>query len=745
MSRKNRNKRAGRETRAADGSPASRAGAATLGAQGPAGKGRPSAFQLEVELLEDLHSGAGVGNGIIDRLHARDHTGVPVVPRSQVRGFWKKQAALLIAMRRMEIEVEKALLGGSTQGCLVAPELKAQGTRTLTWDAVARQTGSRVPAEDTLRRTEYVPAGIKLSGVGYLDSPVLGLRDALERIIRATNHLGAEGTRGSGLLRVTSLKWSKPASSGPYGPPEAWPDASAVRLRLLLKALMPVCIPTTGSPGNIIPSESFIPGRTLLGALAGWAVRQGRRPDPLLDHRVLVGPAYPLPRGWSESESGALDAFELIPTPLSLYAAKPSVRPFTSWPGWAERGGEGAAVREMLDHPQDADPSTDAASADPTRYKRPRPDAYLFRARTGAWVQYLSPTVLQMRNRRASTIEDIPDEETKLFSQTQIPANTCFVADLEGPRESVAELCTVLGGLLPTGGSGPQGQSGSAWGLLRVGRGGALVEVAGWTVSAAPGFSVGDGGGAGERLRVTLTSDLVARSRRTLGFYPELSAEVLLESLDLDPGMARELRQRRFSESERHQGFNASSGLPTAPRLVIRRGSVLQLEGQAVPEIRSALAGRRRLGERCWEGYGAFRVDLDPCGDGIGAWSANDTAPPGPAESLLARREAVLADAQGFLARLRERNLHLPSRSQLGNLRQWLAGQPPGVAAPDFDRDLREFGRRAERRRAGSLWGGLFGEGDLVAALGSCRDNNLYRTEDVELFLRAVTLETGED
>ena len=105
----------------------------------------------------------------------------------------------------------------------------------------------------------------------------------------------------------------------------------------------------------------------------------------------------------------------------------------------------------------------------------------------------------------------------------------------------------------------------------------------------------------------------------------------------------------------------------------------------------------------------------------------------------------MLADAQGFLARLRERNLHLPSRSQLGNLRQWLAGQPPGVAAPDFDRDLREFGRRAERRRAGSLWGGLFGEGDLVAALGSCRDNNLYRTEDVELFLRAVTLETGED
>ena len=714
-------------------------------------------FRLTIELLEDLHTGCGTGSGVVDRALARDLDGRPVIPRSHLQGIWRDNGDRLREIGRIGKSDWITLFGkpGGERGCVIAPELKPiddsdpenarpASPESLAWDATARRAGSRVPDDHSLRRTEYLPAGTILAGIGYLGSDDKALIQAFAQVLRFTDRLGSERSRGSGLIRVDFQWLDANAVLTPEGD-----DRIGTGLRLLLRAVAPVCIPSTGFPGNIIPSETHIPGRMLFGALAAWALGQGQRPDTLFERRVQVGPAYPLPAGKAPEHTRELATLQVLPMPLCLYTPKPGPCDHSIWPHWAGQSkadtNAGPRFIDKLSSVPDGDTKGEEAR-DKTRSKRPKPHAYLFRTDTGAscWSAFTAPLGLRMRNKRGTSLKDIQESETALFAVEQIPADTWFVADLRADRRDTLEaLRDTLSGLLDAGGS-----TGDP---LRIGRGGAPVEVVGWCTLTDSGSTRSGAVGAGKDtnpidvLRVTLTTDSIIRDPRTMGFHAQLSAEAIYDALALTRPDLSKTRQRCFSDSQRYVGFNAASGLPMTPKTAIRRGSTLLIEGPHTAELYSKLRGRGPIGERQWEGCGRFLLGFAPAADAIGELSAT-AVDQGRAAHLkrIAQREGLLARAEEF-AEQRQQAAGL-TRTQIGNLRGLVAALPPNATIEKLSEDLETYRKRVTKRRDGDQWEALFeGDDGLIPTLkDACTDSERVK-DHADLFLRVLRREAKKD
>ena len=706
----------------------------------------PRTFCLRVTLLEDLHTGSGMGSTLVDRLLARAPDGTPVIPAGHVKGVWRDNALRLVGLGLIDgAEVDRLFGTQSGQrGTLVAPELSpesgqtpGQPIQTLFWDATARKQGERAPDDHSLRRTEYLPAELVLKGRGRITKGTPESVKALEAIVRFTNALGSERTRGSGLIRA-ELEWHGGEQNAPdpaFGP-AADPAADLTQgVRLLLRADAPLCIPTTGAPGNIIPSEHHIPGRTLFGALAAWCLDHGAKPKALFERALSVGPGYPLPRGLACEGAEALAAIAVMPMPLNLGTPKPGERDQTTWPHWASAAG-GDSAPAFCDRLAPA-PKDDAELAR-IECKRPKDNAYLVRSGDGPWQAYGSPLGLRMRNRRGDPLaRDVKETEADLFTVEQMPAGTCFVADIH-PRaadeaQGLHDLMKLLG---LTDGPAP---------VLRIGRGGAPVTILGWCPSPS---GVGDQGTDNPQstLTVTLTSDLIARAP-DLCFHETLTVEALRDALG--PGAPPAIpcdaqsKARVFSDSLRYQSFNAVSGLPAAPRIAIRRGSVLRVEGPCAAALKDALKGRAAIGEQTWEGNGRFALNLQIDAAAIrrpegGTPSEPDAGPPA------ARTDRVIAAAESLVAQ--DRSLRwLPGRAQLGNLRALLADAAESLPVDAFQKLLGDFRDELKNRRAGADWNKAFDDYALVSTLvTACCKDGTCRTEDAELFLRVLVVNRAE-
>lgn len=574
----------------------------------------PRAFTLEVELLEDLHTGSGMGSAVVDRLIARAPDGTPIIAAEHIKGVWRDNALRLAELDHMDQDQIERLFGSANglRGCLQTPELRPKSglsVKPLYWDATARSTGDRAPDDHSLRRTEYLPAGLALVGQGLLSPGDAELEAALERIVRFTNTLGSERTRGSGLIRA-KLDWLEASSSvlpSAFGPsPQPQPDLGA-GVRLLLRADAPLCIPITGAPGNIVLSEHHIPGRTLFGALARSCIAKGTKPAVLFERKLAIGPAYPLPAGAACEDAASLADLQVIPMPLNLWSPKPGAGAQSSWPYWLPQSRKQQATQDKVSNyrnmlrPLKEQEHEESWRPNKTRYKRPRDNAYLYRQGDAPWRAFDSRLGLRMRNRRGDPLRhNVAETEAALFTVEQIPSGTRFVADIRPLDPGDAEAVGALMELLDLGENSVP--------TLRVGRGGARVSVLGWCP-----LGVRDEKDEGEDdktrdapVTVTLLTDLISRAP-DLRFHSQLTPGALRDAmasdtLDIATGADR---VRTFSDNYPYRSFNAVSGLPAAPRIAIRRGSVLSIDGPSarararsracqVPDHRRASLGRQR-------------------------------------------------------------------------------------------------------------------------------------------------------
>jgi hypothetical protein len=562
---------------------------------------------LTAELLSDAHLGSGSGGGGIDALVARDRHDRPVIWSSHVEGVLRDAA------RRLRGDVEAGNFfgrtGGEQQRAVFTSLYTKDNPESRIWRSTAREAfDNRAPKDDTLRVIEYVPKGLQL--VGEVELPASQL-DTLKRLVQEVDALG--GGRSTGAGRVKLSLSEVPSKSREIG-------ASTGRLALLLKNRDPLCITATATPDNLIPSLAFVPGRTLLGAVAAWLIAEGDRETAALltSGKVSVSDALPLPQAPAK-----LDGVEVSPAPLSLQSEKPKGAagdlPWWALPTAPTKRLDGWGAKEKL--------------------KRPEDDLFIYRENaSSAWTTFRPARRVRLRNGRP----DPKQADASLFAIEQLVEETHFLAELHGSADDLKKLAEKLGPVL----------GGQRW--LRVGRAGAPVEVAQLAWSGdAPATK------AEAKALLTLTSDLLVRDEH-LRWRTALDDAALKELLGDDVQLGRSVQ-----DSVMVHGFNGTSRLWRMPVAAIRRGSVFEISGAGVAKLAERASKNDWLGERTHEGFGRFRIDTSLPGVTSENSASSAKAPPAdvPEETIAAKAQEWF-NAHKSLARPGGGNDRKPSLSQ---------------------------------------------------------------------------------
>lgn len=683
---------------------------------------RLRAFAYRVKLLEDLHTGSGLGSVWVDRTLARDSAGVPVVAASHVKGVWRDTAVRLAKLKVSDFD--EALINqwfgaapsgaGSdatpSRGRLVCPRLVPtdNSLESLVWTQTARLRDSRRPATDTLRSTEYLPAGLSMEGQGFFCGTDQEF-NLLNLLVHRVVCYGGARSRGDGRVRCEQIEECD------LGKVEL-PETAVNGVRLLLEAAAPVQVPLTGSPGNIIESDTRIPGRMLLGAISRALLDNGVDAQQVFCLGRRVGDALPLGPSTDISKV-ELAKLEVLPAPLEYRAAKPEVKATSSFqhcPTWARESTAGPTVDEWVD--------LLAARGDSTPLKRLMGGTYIQREGNGPWQAHRQGLELAMRNRRGSAV-DAGQRKPDLFSSEQLPAGTRFVADIR---------------------PGNDGTNWAAWlkafeesirkrPLLFVGRGGAPVRIV--AVEALDERKKPDEGRNSAGFRLTLTSDAIIRTA-WLGFHQRLTLAALGDALGSEA--PANVTADDVSESALDRAFNAASGLPRPSVVVLRRGSSISVSGdpEGVAKLRSSLNARDALGERLEEGLGRFVLDLD-----LGVQRGALPTEPIDSRDPCLRTEEVARFAWWLYQEYRSA-FEAPSRSQLSSLRVALEGLPPD-AGPEVVGGLRQrLEAVAAETRAGKAFEPMARADGPIAQLKAKREGG-WTVDDLRLAFRLAMAQVG--
>lgn len=536
--------------------------------------------ELTAELLSDAHLGSGMGGGRVDALVARDRQGRPVIWASHIEGVLRDAA------RRLRGEDAAGDFfgrgGGQAQRAIFTSLYTNENGESRVWRSSARASfDDRAPKDETLRVIEHVPKGTRF--IGYVELPAHG-HPCLERLVKEVDRLGSGRASGTGRVRL-SLK-RVDLTSRKMG------NATG-RLLLLLQNRDPLCISATATPGNLIPSLAFVPGRALLGSLASWLLTEGLREaaELLTSERIAVSDALPLP--WNPPEKVSLEDIHVLPAPLSLQSVKPdshedsgeraeSKDDSNALPWWAQPKAKTRRI-DALERRE-----TDKAE----KLKRPEDDLFVYGvASNDSFTTFRPARRVRLRNGRP----DPREPEPLLFAIEQIVEETLFLAELRGPREAME---TIAKGLAPV-------LEGTRW--LRLGRGGAPVEVKrlAWSEAPAPVATR-------ETMRLTLTSDLLVRDdflRWRTAIDEDALRELGVEDVRIEKKRTNPKRPNETQESVAVHGFNGTSRLWRMPAAAIRRGSVFEVSGTGLARLAERAARGEWLGERTHEGFGRFRLD----------------------------------------------------------------------------------------------------------------------------------------
>ena len=566
-------------------------------------------FRLTVKLLDDLHAGSGLGAVGIDALVQRDRLGRPVIRWSHFKGLllealYERGASLGVPKPTIEREVKRLFGARGDRGRGLAKGLSlrlADGNdseSTLVVASTARQTGTRMPKPETLRRVEYVRAGQCFGGEIRLKAAGDGAAATVRKLIERTHRLGGKRQRGAGHVHILL----KHETIMPAPEPEPVQDeAGNRRVRVILRALEPLCLSAASGPGNLIGSRSHFSPAALRGVLAYWALECGwtRLADALLEQSVRCGAGIPVgPLTHAElADPGRIDA---VPYPLSYQTPKPPAQS-GELPWWADEAGRPTA--------------TDTLALVATKLKRPDPHDYLVTLDGRTWRRYRCPLRPELRNDAGYSQR----EKTKhqLYSLEQIPEDTCFAATLHLPNRHWPLVRAALEELSRK----------ALW--MQAGRGGAPLIVAGF---ADLGSDLGGAsepeerasraaGGAGPAfgpatVRLFVETDLIVR-RPDLSFCTHLDSDAVALLLSEIGCTQKPTEVKHVSEPSEIRGYNFATGQPRIPAIAIRRGSeaLLRFESEsaaaACAEMMSA-SGPAGVGERAAEGHGRVRVNFTP-------------------------------------------------------------------------------------------------------------------------------------
>ena len=535
----------------------------TNGFSPPSGSVNWIRYKLTADLIEDAHPGSGSGGVGIDALVARDREDRPVIWASHLEGALRDAARRLRGQEAAEAFFGRP--GGQRQRFVLTSLYATRDATYRVWRSAARDSfDNRASKEHSLRAIEFVSKGTRFEGLVELPADDIPY---FRRLIAEVDAIGHGRATGAGRVKLTLSEMQ--VTPRPVG-------QATSRLLLLLRNVDPISITKTATPTNLIPSFAFVPGRSLLGALADWLLGENRRSAAalLVSGLVSVSDALPLCDDPTK-RSVKLEAVEVIPAPLSLRSEKPSGTPGNT-PWWAVPESPLQRVDQSLGKSE---------NGERLKLKRPEPDLFVCCLGLGSsWTAYRPRFRIRLRNGRPNPTQPDPS----LFAVEQIAEGTLFLAELRGDAKEMAVLGDALRPVL----------EGRRW--LQVGRGGAPVEVvrAEWVAPGRPAE-------ANAPAYLTLTSDLLVRDER-LRWLTVLDASMMAGI----PGWPEGVEAKPVvQESAPVHGFNGTSRLWRQPAAAVRRGSVFTVVGPGVADLARAAADGRWLGERTHEGFGRFRLD----------------------------------------------------------------------------------------------------------------------------------------
>lgn len=519
-------------------------------------------YTLHAELLSDTHLGTGSGGGSIDALIARDRHGRPVIWASHLEGVLRDAARRLSGRAKAAAVFGRA--GGNRQQAIFTSLYTLDEPESRIWRSSARATfDNRAPKDDTLHVVEYVPKGTRFTGQLELVQEQLPF---IQRLVREVDALGSGRANGAGRVKLSITEAATDAIRHE--------GTRSSRMVLLLKNRDPLCITDTATPGNLIPSRSYIPGRTLLGALASWLIGEGARDTAslLTGCRSLVSDALPLPQAPTD-----LSKAEILPAPLALQNRKPG-GVAGDMPWWALPTAPLERMNGLGSHEE--------------KLKRPKDDLFVYReGKSAEWKAFQPDLGIRLQNGRPDPTQSDPE----LFATERIAEGTYFLAEISGTSQDMEQLAKDLAPVL----------SAQRW--LRVGRGGAPVEVVkvAWPKEGTRQDELGD------EAFLTLTSDLLVRDD-LLRWHTTIDEHMLRKLTGIDDISIATMEERGQLAMQDHvmvHGFNGTARLWRMPASAIRRGSVFKVTGKGVGKLAERSANAQWLGERIHEGFGRFRVD----------------------------------------------------------------------------------------------------------------------------------------
>ncbi|RMG41406.1 MAG: hypothetical protein D6725_01415, partial [Planctomycetota bacterium] len=536
------------------------------------------ALRFTIELLEDTHTGTGMGRlGLVDDTQSRDQHGRPVIWASTLRGLLREagedwllnleQAGTAQAQLASRRELLYRLFGppmnktvqGQRRGrgvCQIRSlriddrnQRRNGGSATPEmfnqWTSTAREVHSRRPMEHTLRTVETAAAGLQLRGeirwrcsADEAEQIAQSVQGCLQRITA----VGSGKTRGLGRIRLCDVSCIE-ITEGTHADPQAeWlrplqqmPAETPVLLDVALRNLEPLLLVTTTYASNLNDSLDHLPGGTLRGAILHWIAERDstlseRLADPL---QFRVTNAYVLDpeplrddQPLASAVAASLGDWQTLPAPLSLRAFKagvgPSVHPPAEQkplPWWARADSSG----DFLGQRDERDAIAEVDRPDGTGLrKRIKASEYLVRSGDGgAWRRVRPRMGVVLRNRVPTERIDPHDrgrdtqhgfQEDALFSEQVIWDGQVYLCRLWFASREVAEHFGRLAAPLFTGDPATR-----SW--LRVGRGGrpVRVEASQWqaapSASSSPAADTSQPAAGADYVTVTLTSDLIGRTR----------------------------------------------------------------------------------------------------------------------------------------------------------------------------------------------------------------------------------------
>jgi len=559
---------------------------------------------LKLKLLEDLHTGSGIGSMLIDNNTQKDRFGNPRISRRHLKGLWR-DSALFIAEQTIKAQeragvtydnmvtedVVMQLFGKPSQDVgkhlnfssayLINPEQ----FETLIWASSAREEGALTSKQGSLRSLEYVPAGAIFAIDMWLRKEEL--LPQLQDIVYATSHYGSRRNRGSGrvVAELAPLPAKAPVTKkNSENPLDNW-------CQLLIRAEDRVTLSDTTQPENIIPTQTHISTSTLQGALLAQTqyLNFPELSDAIAGNCIRVGNGYPVP---FEKLDGTPK--KAIPCPLHFHAPKHDQRIQTR-----------VNTFNILNNTQNDNKSSQQ------KLKKPSEHLYLIYDDEG-WQEYV-PEVYRDLHIQTPSQKNVQsrNNEQSLFTIESLAEKTHFITEIFVPAEFSTDWKKFLNELRNQ--------------CLDIGKGKAPCTVTDIYMqgiafanslndkSKPPTIEVGEQ----RTLNLSLTSDLVTYDD-WLRPHQSLTLAAIKQSIAPSHSTLHKLLDSNqitysyYSLPAVLHSFNAPAGFPNRAIPAIRRGSSFSLQGpkELIDKIENELKKLPFLGNGQIPGTGNFLLNI---------------------------------------------------------------------------------------------------------------------------------------